>query len=268
MADQLEEAIECGYSPIMEDENQGYVGRRSPKQRAPKMRRRSRNIKIYDDVVQGTDEWLELRLGIVTASVIGALLTPGGKASHGETARKQLLQLAAERITGRGPEPLTGRAIMRGHLDEPLARQYYADNYAPVREVGFIKMVEPDFTLGYSPDGLVGDDGLIEIKSRDPRIQVSTVLADEPPKENMAQLQTGLYVTGRDYIDYVSFAAGMPLYVKRVLPDPDWFEAIEAAAFYAEKAITQMVDTFNERMKNAPATEYVNHFEDIDMEGF
>lgn len=223
------------------------------------------SLKVYESLEQGTDEWLEARRGVLTASVIGQLLTPSGKPAAGETARKALLQLAAERITGRPSDPITSRPIQRGNLDEPLARDYYSGYYAPVDQVGFMVLEDKDFTLGYSPDGLVANDGLIEIKSRDPKIQVSTVLADAVPKENMAQLQAGLLVSGRAWIDYVSFTAGMPLYVKRYYPIDQWQENIKAVAVYAEKTITEMVNTFNDRMKYAPETEYVNWFAEEEM---
>jgi hypothetical protein len=82
-------------------------------------------------------------------------------------------------------------------------------------------MVRDDwgFSLGYSPDGLVGDDGLIEVKCRRQKKHLQTILADEVPPENMAQLQCGLLVSGREWIDYVSYCGGMPMYVKRVYPD-------------------------------------------------
>ena len=69
------------------------------------------------------------------------------------------------------------------------------------------------------PDGLVGDDGLIEVKSRRQKKHLQTILSDEVPAENMAQLQTGLLVSGREWIDYMSYCGGMPLWVKRVEPD-------------------------------------------------
>ena len=95
--------------------------------------------------------------------------------------------------------------------------------------------------MGYSPDGLVGEDGLIEIKSRKPHVHLQTIFSDKVPAANMAQIMTGLMVTGREWLDYVSFSAGLPLYVKRVYPDEAWFDAITDAALTFERNVTQIV---------------------------
>jgi hypothetical protein len=119
--------------------------------------------------------------------------------------------------------------MLRGIEDEPRAVEVYSEHFAPVTTVGFMVRDDWGFSIGYSPDGLVGDDGLIEVKSRRAKKHLTTILADEVPVENMAQLQCGLLVSGREWIDYVSYCGGMPLYVKRVEPDQRWFDAITAA---------------------------------------
>lgn len=104
-------------------------------------------------------------------------------------------------------------------------------------------LVEPEYRLGYSPDGMVGEDGLIEIKSPQAKGHVQTILADEPPAKYVAQLQTGLLVSGRQWIDYVSYCPGLPLYVKRVFPDEQWQASIrEAATRFEEAAKDLMAD--------------------------
>ena len=126
-------------------------------------------------------------------------------------------------------------------------------------------MVRDDwgFRLGYSPDGLVGEAGLIEIKSRNQRIQLATILADEVPLANMAQCQAGLLVSGREWLDYVSYSGGLPLYVKRVLPDPKWFAAIIEAVAEFEKAAQLMIDTYTAVTADMPATKRIDHFEEM-----
>ena len=109
--------------------------------------------------------------------------------------------------------------MLRGEWDEVEARIKYREHFGPVTECGFITNDDNGFVIGYSPDGLVGDDGLIECKSRRQRFQVKTISADQVPAEYMLQLQTGLLVTGRQWIDFVSYCGGMPMYVKRVFPD-------------------------------------------------
>lgn len=218
----------------------------------------------YGDLEQGTPEWLEARRGIVTASVVGQLVTPRTiKPANNDISRALTATLAAERITGWVEPVYVNHDMLRGTLDEPVARALYTEHHAPVTELGFMVREEPTWKLGYSPDGLVGDDGLIEIKSRKQRKQVQTVLADEVPLENMAQLQAGLLVSGRQWIDYVSFCGGLPLYVKRVLPSMKWFEAIVGACEALEANVTGMVDLYNERTAGLPPTERTNH--DMDL---
>src|SRR5690606_28207827 len=181
---------------------------------------------------------------IITASTVGKLLTATGKVANNDTSRALTHALIAERITGRVEYSAPSRDMQRGTLLEPYARDLYARNYAPVQEIGFMRFENTNGSaIGYSPDGLVGEDGLIEIKSRTPRIQVNTILADRVPAANMAQLQAGLFVSGRDWIDYVSYSPGLPLYVKRVQPDAAWFaaiiDAVEAFEATARETLAQ-----------------------------
>lgn len=222
------------------------------------------SLHVFDDLEQGTDEWLAARCGIVTASVVGQLITPKTvKPAVNDYSRALTMTLAAERITGH-VEPIHMNADMeRGTLDEPFARDIYSEHFAPATEVGFMVRDDFGFRIGYSPDGLVGDDGLIEIKSRKQKKQLATILADEVPLENMAQIQTGLLVTGREWLDYVSYCGGMPLYVKRVLPDPKWHKAIIEAVASFEASVAQMLDTYQTATLGRPATERINHYEDM-----
>lgn len=258
---------------------------------------------IHAGIEQGTDEWLNLRRGLVTASSVGQLLSvgtlgaisfdcPGCEAPAGtpcisftksaapiqtfhplrtaaardasvtvvEPAKTPesktfTMLLAAERITGWSDPVYISDDMWRGIDDEPKARAKYAEHYAPVTECGFMTEDCFGFTIGYSPDGLVGDDGLIEIKSRRAKAHLSTIVADKVPAANMAQLQCGLLVSGRDWIDYVSYCGGMPLWVKRVTPQQEWFDAIVAAVQAFEDAATEIVSTYSERTAGLPSTE-------------
>ncbi|SNS43037.1 YqaJ-like recombinase domain-containing protein [Micrococcales bacterium KH10] len=224
------------------------------------------SLQIYKDLEQGSDEWLEARRGIVTASVVGQLITAKTlKLACNETSRSLALTLAAERITGRIEPVFVSDDMMRGRLDEPIARDLYASHHAPVTEVGFMVLESGGIRLGYSPDGLVGDDGLIEIKSRKPKIQLATILSDEVPAVNMAQIQAGLLVSGRGWLDYISYCAGMPLFVKRVYPDFRWRDAITEAVEACEHDIADKVARYESAALNMPATEYVEHFNEIEF---
>lgn len=255
------------------------------------------------DFEQRTPEWEDARRGMVTASVVGRLvsvepadpistdcptchavageqcwsvarkapttiktahdarvlaaatLPPVYRTAKSDTAKVVREVLVAERING-WSEPIRATFdMMRGVLDEPAARKVYAQHFGTVTEVGLIVRDDWGFSIGYSPDGLVGDDGLIEVKSRRARLQLSTVLADEVPAENMAQIQAGLLVSGRRWCDYVSFSGGMKLWRKRVYPDPDWQGAIIAAVRAFEADAAEMVATYTERTAGLPATE-------------
>jgi hypothetical protein len=120
-----------------------------------------------------------------------------------------------------------------------------------------------DFSIGFSPDGLVGEVGIIEIKSRKPRIQLETFIAGRVPAVNMAQVQTALLVSGRKWVDYCSFSPGMPLYIHRIERNQEWHDALYVAAETAEKRIREVVQLYNGLTTGLPLTERVPEFEDI-----
>jgi hypothetical protein len=224
------------------------------------------SLQVFNELEQGSDEWLAARCGIVTASVVGQLITPKTiKPAVNDTARGLVATLAAERITGHVEPMFPNRDMERGTLDEPYAREIYSEHYAPAAEVGFMVRDDWGFKLGYSPDGLVGDDGLIEIKSRNQKIQLGTILADAVPLGNMAQIQCGLLVSGRDWCDYVSYCGGMPLYVRRVYPDINWFTAIKDAVTAFEVAAGQMVAVYTSAIDGRPNTERIDHFAELEF---
>lgn len=272
-------------------------------------------LTVHPNLVQGSEEWLAARRGMVTASTVGQLVStralgaadfdcPACNTSAGdpcvsiakgktgavlknmhpdraEHARQQnitvvapaesdysrslALLLAAERINGWTEPVRITDDMWRGIDDEPKARDLYAEHYAEVDEVGFMVEDQWGFQLGYSPDGLVGDDGLIEIKSRRSKTQLATILADSVPADNMAQLQCGLLVTGRKWIDYVSYSGGMPLYVKRVYPQPEWHTAIIQAVVLFEETVTSMVRRYTTATEGLPMTEREPEFTNTEL---
>lgn len=172
-----------------------------------------------------------------------------------DNSRSYTALLAAERITGWVEPTFVNDAMWRGIEDEPRARDKYSQHYAPVAEVGFMVRDDWGFRIGYSPDGLVGEDGLIEVKSRAPKAHLATILAGTPPIETIAQLQCGLLVSGRKWIDYVSYAGGMPMWVHRVYPDPKWHNAIVAAVGVFEDNAQEMTRIYHEGVEGFPTTE-------------
>lgn len=269
------------------------------------------SITVRTDLVQGSPEWLDARRGMVTASMVGQLISvesadplavdcptchaiafeacistarkaptpiktahparshaaaelpPVYKPATGDTAKSLTALLVAERITGWSDPVFVSADMMRGKLDEPLARDLYSKTYSEVTEAGLIIRDDWGFPIGYSPDGLVGEDGLIEIKSRRSKKQLTTILADEVPPDDMAQCQAGLLVSGRRWCDYISYAGGMPMWRKRVYPDPAWQGAIVGAVRLFEHTAAQMVATYTERVEGLPATERATY--DLEM---
>lgn len=221
-------------------------------------------LTVYNELEQGTPEWHDARRGIVTASVLGQLITPGTvKPSSNDYSRSTTLHLVAERITGHTEDTFLSADMARGHFDEPYAREVYSEHYADVTEVGFMVRDDWGFKIGFSPDGLVGEDGAIEIKSRKQKAQLSVILHDEVPMSNMAQLQGGLLVSGRSWIDYVSYCGGMPLYTKRVLPDPKWATAILDAVRAFEDTAAKMTAAYELATIDRPATERIEQYEEM-----
>jgi len=216
------------------------------------------SITEMPEIIQGTPEWHEARRGIVTASTVKALLTPTLKVADNDTSRGAVATLVAERISGFTEDTPMNADMWRGVECEPFARDLYSKHHAEAREIGFMVRDDWGFKIGYSPDGLVGDDGLIEIKCPRAKTHVRTVLADEVPAHYMAQLQTGLLVSGRQWIDFVSYCGGLPLWVKRVEPDPAWQEAIVAAVTAFERAAVEMVDRWLTASEGLPPTERIN----------
>ena len=118
-------------------------------------------ITQYPELEQGSDEWLAARLGVLTASCVKLILTPTLKTANNDKTRAHVFDIAAQRITQYLEPQFIGDDMLRGMEDETYARDKYAEKCAPVTECGFITSDKFGFTLGYSPDGLVGDDGLI-----------------------------------------------------------------------------------------------------------
>ncbi len=198
-------------------------------------------ITYHEDLIQGSDEWHAARCGLLTASEIKLILTPTLKVADNAKSRSHMWELLAQRISGCVEPSYIGDAMLRGQRDEIEARILYGKSYAPVREAGFVTNDRWGFTLGCSPDGLVGDDGMIECKSRCQKYQVQTICNyyedGSIPEDFVLQVQTALLVTEREWCDLISYSGGLPMVTMRVMPDPKIQEAIIAAATRFEDQI-------------------------------
>jgi predicted phage-related endonuclease len=201
-------------------------------------------IKYHTEVEQGGETWLQLRCGLLTASEVSKIMTPTLKIANNDKTRAHVWEIAAQRITRHVEPYYVGDEMLRGKTDEFLARDLYDATYESVDEVGFITNDVFGFTIGYSPDGLVGMDGLIEVKSRRQRFQTETLATREVPEEYILQIQTGLLVSGRKWLDFVSYCGGMKMFTKRVYPDAEIQEAIVKAATAFEASVRNKIEDY------------------------
>jgi hypothetical protein len=203
-------------------------------------------IVYHRDLVQGTEEWLKARLGLLTASEMCRIITPTTlKAAANDKQRAHVYEIAAQRISDYVEPTYIGDEMLRGQEDEIDARDVYREIYAPTDDVGFITNDRFGFTIGYSPDGLVADDGQIEIKSRRQHFQIETISRGAIPSEHVIQVQTGLLVSERSWCDFVSYSAGLPMFVIRAEPVPEIQEAIVEAATAFEAKVAEVIDAYH-----------------------
>jgi hypothetical protein len=210
---------------------------------------------IHEDLVQGSEEWLAARNGLLTASEVKHLMSAKTlKPSNNEKTRAHVWEIAAQRITGYTEPSFIGDEMLRGHVDEEKARDLYSEHFEPVLEVGFITrdVTGGGCTIGYSPDGMLAiSNGGIEVKSRRQKFQIQTIVEDEVPEEHALQVQTGLLVTKWDFIDYLSYSGGLPLWRIRAEPDPVYHDAIQNAAYDFEKKVREVIENFGDKIAKA-----------------
>lgn len=180
-------------------------------------------MQIIDNLEQGSPEWLAIRCGIITMSELDPLNVAGKckVTGFGTGALTYMDKLIGERITGKPADDWQGnRYTEQGHEFEPVARAMYAErNECDITEVGIIL----NHDCGYSPDGLIGANGAVEIKTKKPHLQVRVILEDKVPDEHYHQCMGGLWMSEREWIDFISYSPGMPLFIKRLHRDEQLF---------------------------------------------
>ena len=193
-------------------------------------------MQIIDSVEQGSPEWKALRLGIVTCSEIECLMVNGkGEGGFGEGALSYMNQLIGERITGQEAGSWGGNWYSdNGHTCEPIAIDLYCARTEADPAVISHPAIIMNHGCGYSPDGVVGDDGLLEVKTKIPKKLVDVILSGAVPKEHVAQIQGGLWVSGREWCDFIAYWPGMPLVPIRMQRDESYIAkmAVRVAQFY------------------------------------
>lgn len=197
-------------------------------------------IEIFD-CEQGSEDWFACRAGIPTASKFATVMAKG----EGKTRSKYMRQLAGEIITGEPMESFTSPHMDRGKTMEDEARETYAFiNDADILRVGFIR----NGKKGASPDSLVGTEGGLEIKTALPDIQIERLISGKLPPEHTAQVQGNIWLSERDWWDFVSYWPKLPLLKVRVFRDDIYI-----------KNMSGEVDRFNDEL--AAMVESVRNFD-------
>jgi len=185
---------------------------------------------MIEIIEQRSDEWFAARIGKVTASRVADVLAKT-KTGYSTTRDNYMAQLVCERLTGEKGESFNNAAMQWGTETEPLARiSYEVAHNVLVDEVGFVP--HPTIEMaGASPDGLVGDDGLLEIKCPNTATHIETLLSQTVPGKYNTQMQFQMACTGRSWCDFVSFDNRLPvelqLFVKRVPRDNMYIRLME-----------------------------------------
>lgn len=197
---------------------------------------------------QGTPEWLLERCGFLTASVFSDVMS---EAKSGETAGRKNLRakLVAERMTGAAQESFSNSAMQWGNDCEPLARAAYEmASDLLVDEVGFVKHPSIEWA-GASPDGLVSDSGLVEIKCPNTATHIEYLIERKPPKKYLLQMQWQMACTGRQWCDFVSFDPRMPeahqMMCVRIERDAVLIDSMEKAALVFLAEVGETIERLN-----------------------
>lgn len=211
-------------------------------------------IKYHENLIQGSEEWFAARCGLLTASEMKHIITPAKlQYATNDKERTHLYELLAQRVTRYVEPHYVSDDMMRGKDDEVDAKIAYEKHYAKVTDMGFITNDKWGFTLGYSPDGLVGDDGAIECKGRRQHFQIETILGDTMPAQFGIQVQTGLLVSERKWCDFISYCGGMHMLTLRVYADEKVQTAIVDAAAMFHAKLGEMLAQYADRLAVAAA---------------
>ena len=179
-------------------------------------------MEIFEDLEQNSDAGRACRAGIPTASCFSQILAKG----QGKTRAAYMRRLAAEIITGEPLESFTSAAMERGHALEDDARQLYAFMHdVEPKHVGFIR----NDRKGCSPDSLINDNALLEIKTQRGDLLIETIQKDEFPSCHVAQVQGQLWIAEREYCDLLVYWPGLPPFIKRAYRDEKFISELSRA---------------------------------------
>lgn len=207
------------------------------------------DAKEFQDISQGSEAWKLLKVGKVSASRMADLLAKT-KSGASASRAKYMAQLLCERMTGQPTEFFTTAAMQRGTEIEPVARAAYeAENLTSVEQVAWVE--HPTIPMaGCSPDGLVGEHGLIEIKCKEIHNHLDSILNDKIDPDHQAQMMWQMACTGRQWCDYVCFddraPEGLQLFVKRLERNDELIQKMEDEVRTFLKDLESMIQKLNE----------------------
>lgn len=205
---------------------------------------------IYANLEQGSDAWRAARLGHVSASSVADVMSKGKtEGSESDTRKSYRMKIVAQRLTGDSGDTYTNAAMEWGTEQEPFARMAYeAARNVMVDKTGF--WLHPTIPwVGVSPDGLVGDDGLVEIKCPNTTTHLEWVFSGKAPAKHMKQIQCQLWVMGRQWCDFVSYDPRLPqrnrLFIVRVPRDEKMIAQMEADVVKFLAEVDEMIQLLN-----------------------
>ena len=201
---------------------------------------------------QRTDEWYEARLGKATASNFSAIMAKGRNGNELAGRKNYRAQLVSERLTATKSDSFTSAAMEWGVETEDTAKlRYELRSGNTVEDCGFY--AHDKLQAGASPDGLIGEDGLIEIKCPNSATHIDTLKRQDIPQQYYWQVMGQMWITGRQWCDFVSFDPRMPanaqLFIKRIERDDEAIKTLEAevTTFLREVAAeVQFIEAYKE----------------------
>ena len=202
-------------------------------------------MKIIETCEQGSAEWLAMRLGKVTASKVSDVLSKGRGSAPSKMSETYMIELIAEVLTGNSKPFFENDAMRWGTETEPQARAMYAVNndFVDVKEVAF---VEHNEQVGISPDGLIGEDGLLEIKCPNTTTQLKRALSDDYSADYKAQIQMQLWVTEREWCDFLSFDPRLDCEAgylqQRVFRDEEYIEEMKTKVYAFVEKMNEIIE--------------------------
>lgn len=194
------------------------------------------------DCAQGSEAWFQARLGIPTSSEFDSVLAKGKSGAPSKTRATYMRKLAGEVITKLPMYAFTNDHLERGKEQEEEALALYTfQTDAELKKIGFLRRGQ----AGASPDALIGEEGCLECKTKLAHLQIELLESGEVPSEHIAQIQGQLWISGRRWVEFISYSPGLPLFIKRVMRDENYIARIKVEVDVFNKELAALVERIN-----------------------